>query len=148
MAYGVNVVENIDCLEVYHGEEFDQPRWDPHQIQEQLKNQMQHQLKHTLEEALEWERDQHVQAGTGPHLISSQVFQLEFQPDTKQQQQYAEIRYLFNLCIAAVPQSLEGKTSQQIPYHGGQSHPVNHVAESKGDKQEERLQFHDAPIYR
>jgi putative transposase len=62
MAYGVNVVENIDWLEVYDGEEFDQPRSDPHQIQEQLKNQMQHQLKHTLEEALEWERDLHVQA--------------------------------------------------------------------------------------
>ena len=62
MAYAVNVVENVDRLEVYLGEEFDQPRADPHQVQAQLKNQMQHKLKHILEEALEWERDQHVQA--------------------------------------------------------------------------------------
>ena len=62
MAYGVSVVENIDWLEVYPGEEFDQPRPDTHQVQEQLKNQMHHQLKQILEDALEWERDQHVQA--------------------------------------------------------------------------------------
>lgn len=62
MTYAVNVVENIDRLEVYPGEEFDQARPDPHQVEAQLKNQMHQKLKELLEEALEWERDEQIQA--------------------------------------------------------------------------------------
>jgi len=65
MAYAVNVAENIDWLEVYPEEAFDQPRCDPHSAQSWLKNKVRNELKQVLEGALEWERD--AQIGAVPY---------------------------------------------------------------------------------
>lgn len=62
MAYAVNVAENVDWLEVYPEETFDQRRRDPHAVECWLKNKVRHELKQVLESALEWERDEQIQA--------------------------------------------------------------------------------------
>lgn len=62
MAYAVNVAENVDWLEVYPEEIFDQPRVDPHVIESSLKNRMREELKAVLEATLECERDEQIQA--------------------------------------------------------------------------------------
>lgn len=62
MAYAVNVAENIDWLEVYDEDPFDQSRWDPEVVESSLKSRVRHEMKLLLETSLEWERDQHVQA--------------------------------------------------------------------------------------
>jgi len=65
MAHAVNVAENIDWLEVYPDDAFDQPRCDAHAAQGWLKNKVRHELKQVLESALEWERD--AQIGAVPY---------------------------------------------------------------------------------
>jgi len=62
MAYEVSIAENIEWLEVYSEEVFDQPRIDPWQIEEFLKNKVQQEFKEILEAELEWETDQQLRA--------------------------------------------------------------------------------------
>lgn len=62
MAHAVNVAENIDYLEVYPGEEWEQQGPEPHAVESLLKNKVRHELKLMLETALEWERDEQIQA--------------------------------------------------------------------------------------
>jgi len=62
MAHAFNVAENIDWLEVYPEDSFDQPRFDPHGAQEWLKNKVRDELRRVLEGALEWERDAQIGA--------------------------------------------------------------------------------------
>lgn len=63
MAYEVRVAENIELLEVYPDDVFDQPRVDSRQVQEYLKNEMRQHLKQTLETWLEWEAEEQIGAG-------------------------------------------------------------------------------------
>jgi len=62
MAYEANIAENVEWMEVFNGEEFDQPRIDPWQIEEFLKNKVRQELKETLESYAQWEADQQIGA--------------------------------------------------------------------------------------
>ena len=62
MAHAVNVAENIDYLEVYPGEEWEQQGPEPHAVESLLKNKVRHELKRMLETALELELDEQIQA--------------------------------------------------------------------------------------
>jgi len=62
MAYGVNVAENIACLEVYPADGFDQPRHNPEVVEGWLKNKLRHEMKALLEDVLEFECDEQIRA--------------------------------------------------------------------------------------
>ena len=56
-AYAVNIAENIERLEVWDAEDFDQGRRGPALVIEQMKNQVRHEMKGVMEWGLEWEHD-------------------------------------------------------------------------------------------